>query len=437
VFGEGPPTDDLGFDGEMYLDVLTYVGYGPKENGSWDGAPEVDLKAQANVALAAAAAAALSASDAAAKAVLTAADRVQTNLDRIAASASAATASTKAAQASDDADATAADRVQTGADKAAAAASATNAATSASGASGSATAAATSASNAATSAATATTKAGEASTSATTASGAATTATTKAGEAATSAADALAAKNAAEAAAGSMTTVPAQIVAASAKTTPVDADLVGLVDSAASNALKKLTWANVKATLKTYFDTLYQATSTKLTTLAGQTWAADRFTYYTSASAAAIGTITSFGRSLIDDADASAARTTLGLGSAATTASTAYATAAQGTTADNAAALAAAAEPKLNPSVVTGATAAAAGNMYFCDTSAGAFTLTLPATPANGARVGVSIDSDAEVNPLTIALNGSSFDGATTNVVIAVPVELELYFFNSAWRLAA
>jgi len=41
-----------------------------------------------------------------------------------------------------------------------------------------------------------------------------------------------------------------------------------------------------------------------------------------------------FGLSLIDDADAAAARTTLGLGTAATTASSAYATAAQGATAD-------------------------------------------------------------------------------------------------------
>lgn len=41
------------------------------------------------------------------------------------------------------------------------------------------------------------------------------------------------------------------------KPTPVDADLVAISDSAASNILKKLTWANLKATLKTYFDTLY------------------------------------------------------------------------------------------------------------------------------------------------------------------------------------
>lgn len=57
-------------------------------------------------------------------------------------------------------------------------------------------------------------------------------------------------------------TVEAIINAATGKTTPVDADLLGLVDSAASNVLKKLTWANVKATLKTYFDTLYGALAT-------------------------------------------------------------------------------------------------------------------------------------------------------------------------------
>jgi len=45
--------------------------------------------------------------------------------------------------------------------------------------------------------------------------------------------------------------------AATSKTTPVDADELPLVDSAASWALKKLPWANLKATLKTYFDGLY------------------------------------------------------------------------------------------------------------------------------------------------------------------------------------
>lgn len=61
----------------------------------------------------------------------------------------------------------------------------------------------------------------------------------------------------------------AAINAAASKTTPVDADVMPLLDSAASNALKKVTWANIKATLKTYFDTLYSytiaSTSTVLT----------------------------------------------------------------------------------------------------------------------------------------------------------------------------
>lgn len=41
------------------------------------------------------------------------------------------------------------------------------------------------------------------------------------------------------------------------KTTPADTDELAIADSADSNNAKKLTWANLKATLKTYFDGLY------------------------------------------------------------------------------------------------------------------------------------------------------------------------------------
>ena len=51
--------------------------------------------------------------------------------------------------------------------------------------------------------------------------------------------------------------VGAAIHGATAKTTPVDADTMPLIDSAASNVLKKVTWANIKATLKAYFDPFY------------------------------------------------------------------------------------------------------------------------------------------------------------------------------------
>lgn len=55
--------------------------------------------------------------------------------------------------------------------------------------------------------------------------------------------------------------VGSSINGATAKTTPVDADTMPILDSAASNVLKKVTWANIKATLKTYFDTLYPSGS--------------------------------------------------------------------------------------------------------------------------------------------------------------------------------
>jgi hypothetical protein len=54
------------------------------------------------------------------------------------------------------------------------------------------------------------------------------------------------------------------IAASTDKATPVNADMFGIADSAASNATKKLTWANVKATLKAYFDTLYAPTGSNL-----------------------------------------------------------------------------------------------------------------------------------------------------------------------------
>ncbi len=71
-----------------------------------------------------------------------------------------------------------------------------------------------------------------------------------------------------------------------------------------------------KANARTNIDA--QPLAANLTAAAALVTAADKVIYWTGAGTAALSTLTTFGRSLIDDADASAARTTLGLGTMAT-----------------------------------------------------------------------------------------------------------------------
>ncbi len=57
--------------------------------------------------------------------------------------------------------------------------------------------------------------------------------------------------------------VAPQTTAATSKTTPVDADELPLTDSAATFGLKKLTWANLKAAIAAYYDSLTSTLSNK------------------------------------------------------------------------------------------------------------------------------------------------------------------------------
>lgn len=61
------------------------------------------------------------------------------------------------------------------------------------------------------------------------------------------------------------TGIPQIINGSTAKTTPVDADLIGLVDSADAFSLKKVTWANIKATILTYLGVMIGTATAKTT----------------------------------------------------------------------------------------------------------------------------------------------------------------------------
>ena len=123
--------------------------------------------------------------------------------------------------------------------------------------------------------------------------------------------------------------------------------------------------------------------------------------------AVASSSISVFGASLIDDADDTTARTTLGLGTAATTAATDYATAAQGSTADTA----------VQP--------AALGNFTFTGSvldSSDSSSITV--TPAVTMSSDLTVENDLRVTNTVYAERFESTSTGTPEIVAAANLDL-------------
>ena len=76
---------------------------------------------------------------------------------------------------------------------------------------------------------------------------------------------------------------------------------------------------------------------------------------------------------------------------------------------------------------------AVAGEGYFCNTTSGAFTVTLPASPTLGDEVSiVDASGTADTNNITIGRNSNNIQGAAENLTISVErAAFTLVYFNA------
>ena len=170
---------------------------------------------------------------------------------------------------------------------------------------------------------------------------------------------------------------------------------------------------------------------------------------------------------LSDLASASTARTNLGLGTAATTASTDYATAAQGTLADSALqditgesienlSDVASMTPSDGQALVYGSGVWSAADMaggiaytrhtanvtmaanegVIADTSGGAFTVTLPASPAVGDTVVIADGDDWATANLTVGRNGSTIEGDAADMTMDIGgAAVQFTYDGTTWQV--
>ena len=81
-------------------------------------------------------------------------------------------------------------------------------------------------------------------------------------------------------------------------------------------------------------------------------------------------------------------------------------------------------------------TSANTGDQYIADTSAGAFTVTLPASPSVGYSVALADGANWSTNNLTVGRNGSIIDGDASDLILDVgQVEVKFIYDGDEWQV--